>query len=262
MPRKAKSAKPKSAKPKSKHEIKKTKPKANNGKVIIDAKEGENVLPSTAVKILTEPVCASPGCKQYKRRLMNGALDNYCSDVCRFKHHLFIRQGALKKIKAGQNEYDVDPFCDANKIYEYLNWCERTHELRPFQIAPDKVILHSDPELPSIAGLAMYCGVTKERIQRYALRNRDYREALTVLSHMQEQYLVKYGVSGRYNNKITAILLTTKHGYVDKSIRDNDVRAAGIIREIYKISDEMAGDFDPMRNENMPMIVTREADQN
>lgn len=68
---------------------------------------------------------------------------------------------------------------------------------------------------PSVAGLAVALGVSRESIHAWARENPEFSDIVKALMAKQEKMLKNGGILGEYNASITKLLLT-KHGYSDK----------------------------------------------
>ena len=71
--------------------------------------------------------------------------------------------------------------------------------------------------LPSIAGLAIRLGISRETLQAWARDNdkEEFSHIYTQLLAKQEDELIRNGLMGHFNASITKMILT-KHGYSDK----------------------------------------------
>lgn len=74
-------------------------------------------------------------------------------------------------------------------------------------------------DLPTVAGLSIYLGVSRESIYEWqSLDNplaKEFSDILGELNATQEYKLIGKSLRGEYNSAITKLLLT-KHGYTDK----------------------------------------------
>lgn len=77
--------------------------------------------------------------------------------------------------------------------------------------------------IPSIAGLAVYLGVSRETIYDWASQEekQDFSDILTQLLATQERILIGKGLSGKFNSTITKLVLG-KHGYSEKKELSGD----------------------------------------
>lgn len=74
-----------------------------------------------------------------------------------------------------------------------------------------------DLELPSVAGLALYIGVARSTVYKWATEEdkQEFSDIVERLLAEQEKSLFTKGLKGEYNPTITKLMLT-KHGYSDK----------------------------------------------
>ncbi len=80
--------------------------------------------------------------------------------------------------------------------------------------------LSNDDIVPSVAGLAVYLGVSKQTIYNYKEQNSDFLDTLEAINAKQEQLLLKGGLVGDFNSTITKLMLVN-HGYSDKQAIDH-----------------------------------------
>lgn len=73
---------------------------------------------------------------------------------------------------------------------------------------------------PTMAGLAIYLGITKKTLYNWAENNEELLHAFDELQDTQETILISGGLSGEFNAPISKLILTN-HGYSDKQVIDN-----------------------------------------
>lgn len=103
------------------------------------------------------------------------------------------------------------------KVWAYVKECE--DEVYIFQKQKGKVEGFEEKirtHLPTVVGLALKLGVSKETVYVWAKENQELSDALTRIKSMQEQALLNGGLSNRYNPLITKLILATNHGYHEK----------------------------------------------
>lgn len=71
-------------------------------------------------------------------------------------------------------------------------------------------------QIPSIAGLAKFLGVSRETIYNWEKENTEYFDTLSILRVEQETALITGGVSGQYNPNIVTLIMKKEHGYTEK----------------------------------------------
>lgn len=74
----------------------------------------------------------------------------------------------------------------------------------------------SDEVIPTVEGLAVYLGISKETL--YA---RDqFSDVLKAVKALQGKKLINGSLSGKLNPLISKMMLSSKHDYVEKSAQD------------------------------------------
>lgn len=71
--------------------------------------------------------------------------------------------------------------------------------------------------LPSIEGFAEYLRVSKDTLYEWKKLYQDFSDALDEILVKQHNALVSGGLSGNYSPVIAKLLLSTNHGYKEKS---------------------------------------------
>ena len=72
------------------------------------------------------------------------------------------------------------------------------------------------PELPTVAGLATYLGVSRDTIYAWRDEHTEYSDTIKVLLQIQETKLINGGISGQYNSKVASLILSSTHDYREK----------------------------------------------
>lgn len=78
-------------------------------------------------------------------------------------------------------------------------------------------------DLPTMAGLALYMGRSKQTLLDWADRFPDFMDALSILKNTQENTLINNGLLGRFNSTITKLMLSNNYGYQERK----DITSAG-----------------------------------
>lgn len=73
----------------------------------------------------------------------------------------------------------------------------------------------TDDKIPSIAGLALYLGITRTTVYKWKGENPEFAYTLAQLLLKQEQTALNKGLDGEFNATITKLVLAN-HGYSDK----------------------------------------------
>jgi len=71
---------------------------------------------------------------------------------------------------------------------------------------------------PMVQNLAWHLGISKETLYARA----EFSDVLSKLKELQENLLANNGLSGTTNPLITKMLLSAKHGYVEKTAAANE----------------------------------------
>lgn len=79
-------------------------------------------------------------------------------------------------------------------------------------------------ELPTKKNLAKHLGVNRKTIDDWMKANPEFSDIVENVTDEYEEMLVKNGLAGRFNPKITALLLSSKFGYAEK--KDHRVETA------------------------------------
>ena len=79
--------------------------------------------------------------------------------------------------------------------------------------------------LPTAAGLARYVDVDKTTLYRWAEKHPEFRTSLNKMNDEQEDLLVQGGIKNEYNSTITKLMLSSNHGYKERSDTTSDGKA-------------------------------------
>jgi hypothetical protein len=73
----------------------------------------------------------------------------------------------------------------------------------------------SNASVPTAAGLAIYLGVAKSTLYKWAEEHDAFSDTLAFLNDMQEYELTNNGLNGKFSGVITKLMLSN-HGYTEK----------------------------------------------
>lgn len=110
----------------------------------------------------------------------------------------------------------------------YIQQCRDSYESVPYG---DKNIVRFKVKLPSIEGLALALGITRDTVYDWEKHHKDFSYTVSKLRHLQVERLIDNGLAGTYRADIVKLILS-RHGYVEKTQQDlttqgkpiNDVR--------------------------------------
>jgi len=116
------------------------------------------------------------------------------------------------------------------KVDEYLDTC--VDEIEIFEkTVGDKSTSYErilKTNIPSVAGLAIYLDLSKDTIYAWAREYPEFSYALEKVSRLQEQKLMNGSVAGTYNSTISKLILSSNHGYREKSDVTTDGKAINL----------------------------------
>lgn len=72
-----------------------------------------------------------------------------------------------------------------------------------------------DEVIPTIAGLAVYLGVSRSTLYEYKKLNNEFSDTLEMILQNQERLLINHSLTGDFNATIAKLMLAN-HGYNDK----------------------------------------------
>jgi len=74
-------------------------------------------------------------------------------------------------------------------------------------------------EIPTVAGLAIALGVSRETVYDWAKQREktEFSDIVADLQAIQERLLLNNGLRGFYNSTIAKLLLSSKHGYAERT---------------------------------------------
>ena len=211
-----------------------------------------NAMPELAtVTAVTKTEELTPTQIHYKKcrfGLCNRLVDEqgyppYCTRVC----EMFDKKRLLE-ISGATSQYD--PKYAHEEFWAYLRTCEVSHTTRFMKIG-DNLVPIKDIQVPTLAGYAMFLGLSKEVLRKWTTVHEEFRIAMVNLKQAQESFLVSKGLANVYNPKITQLLLQHSHGikeHTEKTVNN----LFGIVREAYEHADTLAsggGGEEPFDND-------------
>lgn len=107
-------------------------------------------------------------------------------------------------------------------VDEYLDTC--VDEIEIFEkTVGDKSTSYErilKTNIPSIAGLAIYLDLSKDTIYAWAREYPQFSYALEKVSRLQEHKLINGGMAGTYNSTMAKLMMSSNHGYKEKTESD------------------------------------------
>ena len=100
--------------------------------------------------------------------------------------------------------------------------------------------------LPTIEGLALELRISRDTIYEWEKENSDFSDIVTELRAKQANKLIQNSLAGKYNASIAKLILSGKHGYVEKN--ETDITSNG--QTLAPVLVQFVGDDDPTDNTN------------
>jgi hypothetical protein len=83
-------------------------------------------------------------------------------------------------------------------------------------------------KLPTIEGLARILKVARSTVYKWADESPEFSDIIEDLLAEQSDRLINQGLAGNYNSTIAKLLLSSKHGYVEKTEQDITTKGEAI----------------------------------
>lgn len=104
---------------------------------------------------------------------------------------------------------------------DYVNEC--TDTIEHFEGESGKQWETVRVKLPTMEGLARKLKIRRETVWDWSHKNDEFSNIIDDLMAEQADRLINQGLAGNYNSTISKVLLSGKHGYVER----NDVTTGG-----------------------------------
>ena len=91
--------------------------------------------------------------------------------------------------------------------------------------------------VPTGVGAAIYAGVTRAMLLRYAKTRPALRYTLDSILDLQRHELIRKGLLGEYNSNIVKLMLSHNHGFIEK--REKTIKKRSkitVVRRVVKAS--------------------------
>lgn len=103
---------------------------------------------------------------------------------------------------------------------------------RPTKLTPERLEIakayvypeEKPSKLPTVERLARHLGVSRSTVYKWAGENEAFSDIIEALLAEQADELINKGLTGKFNPTITKLLLSGKHGYVEKSEIDQNLK--------------------------------------
>ena len=105
------------------------------------------------------------------------------------------------------------------KVDDYLNGCVDERYIF-HKTEGDKSDSYEEKvrvNLPTIGGFALFLDVAEDTIYEWVKVHKEFSESLRKIVKEQEKRLLNSGLSGEYNSTIAKLILSSNHGYKEKS---------------------------------------------
>ena len=86
--------------------------------------------------------------------------------------------------------------------------------------------------LPTIEGLALELQINRDTIYQWEKENDEFSDIVSEIREKQAQKLIQLSLAGKYNASIAKLILSGKHGYVEKSEQDLTTNGKDLIQPI------------------------------
>jgi len=77
--------------------------------------------------------------------------------------------------------------------------------------------------LPTVEGLAIKLGISRETVYQWEKDNEEFSDIVKKLKVDQGEKLIQNALNNKYNASIAKLILSGKHGYVEKTEVDNNI---------------------------------------
>jgi hypothetical protein len=109
-----------------------------------------------------------------------------------------------------------------DKAKEYLASCE---DIETEREVGQKIEYRLNVKLPTIQGLAVYLGVSRDSIYEWSSKYPEFSDTIEQIITAQADKLINQGLAGNYNSTIAKLMLSSNHNMREKS--DTDVTTGG-----------------------------------
>lgn len=90
-------------------------------------------------------------------------------------------------------------------VYKYVDDCVK------------RSIEHENHQIPTIEGVAEMLGFSRETVREWTKEDNDFSRAIEYCKAQQCKQLINNGLLNRYNPTITKLMLSSNHGYKERT---------------------------------------------
>lgn len=102
---------------------------------------------------------------------------------------------------------------------------------RPTKLTPELIIkAHDylepsvwkldDSVVPTIEGFGLYLGISRDTVYEWEKAHKAFSDITTSIRQEQSKLLINGALGNKFNSTIAKLLLSSKHGYVEKTATD------------------------------------------
>lgn len=103
---------------------------------------------------------------------------------------------------------------------------------RPTKLTEDIITKAREYDLeknfPTVEDLALYLDISRSTLYKWKEENEEFSDIVEKLLTTQAKQLITKGLKNEYNASITKLMLSGKHGYVEKSEQDITTKGESI----------------------------------
>ena len=113
-----------------------------------------------------------------------------------------------------------------DKVDEYLAECQ-DEEKQVVKQSSEKYDMYDNKlkvNLPTVEGFALWLGIPKRTLYDWKDAHEDFSHSLERIVEEQRKRLLNMGLSGDYNSTIAKLILSSNHGYTEKTATDHTTK--------------------------------------
>lgn len=95
--------------------------------------------------------------------------------------------------------------------------------------------------IPTIEDFAHYLGINRDTVYAWEKQDEEFSDIVEAIRQEQGNLLINKGLKGEFNSTIAKLILSGKHGYIEKS--EQDITTAGEKINPGVASPELINDF-------------------